>query len=71
MAFMEPIISHIMRRKAELEPAAALAHRFMLQAITLHATAKHTLAHRRTRNLPKAWLRFNSEMVASIPERIL
>jgi hypothetical protein len=30
----------------------ALAHLFMLQAIILHATAKHTFAARRTRSLP-------------------
>ena len=49
----------------------ALAHLFMLQAIILHATAKHTFAIRRTRSRPMPCARFNSEFVASIPERIL
>ena len=56
MAFMESIKSHKMIRKIGLKPTAALAPRFMLQAITLHAMAEHTLAHRRTRKLSKAWL---------------
>ena len=47
----------------------ALTHLLMLQAITLHATAKHTFARRRTRSLPIPWALFSSEFVASIPER--
>jgi hypothetical protein len=43
----------------------------MLQAIVLQATAKHTLADRRTRNWPIAWLGFNADMVATIPDRFL
>jgi len=53
------------------EAVWALAHLFMLHAIALQATAKQTLAARRTRSLPSPWDRFSSELVASIPERIL
>jgi hypothetical protein len=57
--------------KGPCEAAWALAHLFILQAIILQATAKQTLAARRTRSLPSPWDRFSSELVASIPERIL
>ena len=54
-----------------LDAAAALAQRLILQAMTLQATAKHTFDALRTRSLPKPWLRLSSDMVASMPARIL
>jgi hypothetical protein len=54
-----------------MRTAWALAHLLMLQAITLQATAKHTLARRRTRRCPIPCARLSSEFVASIPARIL
>jgi hypothetical protein len=57
--------------RVSFNAAWALAHLLMLQAMTLHATAKHTFAIRRTRRSPIPWARFSSEFVASIPARTL
>ena len=64
-------IADMKPRNGPPRAAWALAHLFILHAITLQAIAKHTLAARRTRSLPSPWDRFSSELVASIPDRIL
>jgi len=38
--------------RSSSKPIWALAHRLMLHAITLQATAKHTFGVRRTRSFP-------------------
>ncbi|OPX97382.1 MAG: hypothetical protein A4E58_01437 [Syntrophorhabdus sp. PtaB.Bin006] len=46
------------RNRGRIKSEQAFAHLLMLQAITLHATAKHTLAIRRTLSLPIPWAPF-------------
>ena len=65
----EPIIA--VMSCSHLRSARALAHLFMLHAITLHATQKQTFTSRRRRSLVIPCARLSSEFVASMPVRML